>query len=1021
MSVQLIQQYHTKVERIIRYGGSRNESALRQPFLELLAHYARRRDLEMIAELDYRTQYGTLVYPDGTLKDALRQDWGYWESKDAQDDLEAEIKAKFAKGYPKNNILFEDTQAAILYQSGEEVGRASLRDAEALDGLLRRFVNYETQELRDFREAVEGFAQEVPELALELRAIIEQQMKGNHRFKRAATAFLTLCQEAINPSVEMADVREMIIQHLLTQDIFVTVFDESQFHQENNIALKLGEVVSLFYRGATRRKIHHRILPYYTAIHARASQIHNHHEKQKFLKVLYEHFYKAYNPKAADRLGIVYTPNEIVRFMIEAADYLCFKHFCKTLGDKGVEILDPATGTGTFITELIEYLPESQLAYKYQHEIHCNEVAILPYYIANLNIEYTYQQKMGEYVEFENIVFVDTLDNMGFAYQGKQLDLFGLVDENAERIKRQNEREVSVIIGNPPYNANQKNENENNKNRAYPEIDKRIKATYVKHSTAQKTKVYDMYARFFRWASDCLHKNGIIAFITNNSFIDTRTFDGFRKCLENEFDYAYIVNLGGNIRKLSGKDGIFLNEEHTIFGVSAAIGIAIIFLVRKDKPQKLPSRINYIHPCDIRATRNEKIAYLTSHRLDEIPFEHVTPDKNHNWINLTNNDWDELLPVASKETKYAKKKAGHDAIFKLFSLGVVTNRDEWVYDLNTELLSQKIKFFIEVYNREVDKHFGKIEASKVKDVIDYSIKWTRAVKRDLAKGKKYHYQEGHIRCGLYRPFVKRYLYFAQELNEMQNRQPDIFKGNNLVICFTDSSSEKPFLVLVSNIVPDLHLTGAGCGAQCLPLYRYDDDGNRIENITDWGLAQFRTHYADEKIGKEDLFHYVYAVLHHPAYREKYELNLKRELPRVPFYEDFWQWATWGEQLMTLHLNYESITPYPLIRHDISPEQTRKAYKARLKADKKKNRILLDTYTTLSDVPPVAWEYKLGNRSALEWILDRYKERKPRDPTIREKFNSYRFSDYKEQVIDLLLRVTTVSVETMRIVEAMEEV
>lgn len=414
-----------------------------------------------------------------TLKDALRQDWGYWESKDAQDDLEAEIKAKFAKGYPKNNMLFEDTQAAVLYQSGEEVGRASLRDAEALDGLLRRFVNYETQELRNFREAVEGFAQEVPELALELRAIIEQQMKGNHRFKRIATAFLMFCQEAINPSVEMADVREMIIQHLLTQDIFVTVFDESQFHQENNIALKLGEVVSLFYRGATRRKIHHRILPYYTAIHARASQIHNHHEKQKFLKVLYEHFYKAYNPKAADRLGIVYTPNEIVRFMIEAADYLCFKHFGKTLGDKGVEILAPATGTGTFITELIEYLPESQLAYKYQDEIHRNEVAILPYYIANLNIEYTYQQKMGEYVEFENIVFVDTLDNMGFAYQGKQLDLFGLADENAERIKRQNEREVSVIIGNPPYNANQKNENENNKNRAYPEIDKRIKATYV--------------------------------------------------------------------------------------------------------------------------------------------------------------------------------------------------------------------------------------------------------------------------------------------------------------------------------------------------------------------------------------------------------------------------------------------------------------------------------------------------------------------------------------------------------------
>jgi len=228
----------------------------------------------------------------------------------------------------------------------------------------------------------------------------------------------------------------------------------------------------------------------------------------------------------------------------------------------------------------------------------------------------------------------------------------------------------------------------------------------------------------------------------------------------------------------------------------------------------------------------------------------------------------------------------------------------------------------------------------------------------------------------------------------------------------------PMFALGINVVPDLLPQG---GSQCLPLYRYDDDGNRIENITDWGLRQFGTHYGDEKIGKEDIFHYVYAVLHYPAYREKYELNLKQEFPRMPFYEDFWQWATWGSQLMRLHLNYESATLYALTRHDIEPEQTRKAYKARLKADKKKNRILLDTYTTLSDVPPVAWEYKLGNRSALEWILNRYKERKPRDPTIREKFNHYRFRDYKEQVIDLLLRVTTVSVQTMRIVKAMEDI
>jgi len=492
MSIQLINQYHNQVAKIIRYGGSRKESSVRKPFQDLLEHYARQRNLEMIAELDYRTRKGHVVYPDGTLKDALRQDWGYWESKDDQDDLDAEIQNKFAKGYPCNNILFEDTQTAVLYQACELVGRVDFQNAAALDALLTKFVSYESREVREFREAIENFSRDIPDLGEDLRGLIRDQFDTNKKFQKATKDFLELCHEAINPSMELADVREMIVQHVLTEDIFITVFDEPQFHRENIIAHELGEVVGTFYKGQVRRQIDARIEGYTRAIKARAAQIYNHQEKQKFLKVLYENFYKAYNPKAADRLGIVYTPNEIVRFMIEATDHLCFKHFGKTLGDEGVEILDPATGTGTFITELIEYLPPHQLAHKYKHELHCNEVSILPYYIANLNIEYTYKQKMGSYAPFENILFVDTLDNMGFKTgYVRQLGLFGLTDANSERIERQNKRDISIIIGNPPYNANQKNENENNKNREYPAIDKRIKETYVKASTAQKTKLYD--------------------------------------------------------------------------------------------------------------------------------------------------------------------------------------------------------------------------------------------------------------------------------------------------------------------------------------------------------------------------------------------------------------------------------------------------------------------------------------------------------------------------------------------------
>jgi len=388
MSIQLIQKYYTELDKIKRYSGASNESSLRKPFQDLLEGYARSKNLVLVAEVELESKKGTRIRPDGVLKDALRQDWGFWESKDEKDDIEAEIKAKFNKGYPSFNILFEDTQTAVLYQGGEEVMRSAFSDAKGLDALISRFVGYEPKEVSEFHKAIELFSAEVGGLAEVLRTVISDQVISNQSFSDALNDFLELAKKAINPKIEMADAREMIIQHVLTEDIFMRVFDEAEFHRENVIARKLAEVAGTFYKGETKRNIHAKIAPYYETINARASQISDHHEKQKFLKALYESFYKAYNPKAADRLGIVYTPDEIVRFMIESADHLTFKHFGVTLGDKGVEILDPATGTGTFITELIEYLPPAQLEYKYDFELHCNEVSILPYYIANLNIEY---------------------------------------------------------------------------------------------------------------------------------------------------------------------------------------------------------------------------------------------------------------------------------------------------------------------------------------------------------------------------------------------------------------------------------------------------------------------------------------------------------------------------------------------------------------------------------------------------------------------------------------------------------
>jgi predicted helicase len=572
MSRLLVTQYQAEVEKIIRYGGSKKETTIRNAFERLLNHYCKPRNYLLIPELDFKTKFNTTVFPDGTVKDAIRLEHGWWESKDEYDILDEEIEKKFAKGYPDENILFEDSQTAVLIQHSREQLRVPMQDAEALDGLISTFVDYERPEVRDFRSAIVKFKEDIPYILRALRDIITQQEESNTQFRERRNTFLEVCRQSINPEIEIFDIHEMLIQHILTEDIFTNIFHESQFHRENNIARELSEIINTFFTGNTRRNTLKSIEHYYAVIRRHSENIANHHEKQKFLKAVYENFYKAYNPKAADRLGIVYTPNEIVRFMIESADYLTHKHFGKLLSDPGVEILDPCTGTGTYVTELIEYLPADKLEHKYKHEIHCNEVAILPYYIANLNIEFTYQQKMGKYEEFKNICLVDTLDHC--TPEGHQFDLFAMSVQNTARIQQQNDRTISVIIGNPPYNAHQENFNQRNPNRLYKGINNAIKETYIKEGTAQnQIVVYDMYTRFFRWASDRLGKNGIIAFITNRSFIDAKAFDGFRKCIEREFDHIYIVDIGGDIRSGDTSGNVF----------DIKLGVAVMFLVRKRK------------------------------------------------------------------------------------------------------------------------------------------------------------------------------------------------------------------------------------------------------------------------------------------------------------------------------------------------------------------------------------------------------------------------------------------------------
>ena len=1020
-----IERYHADLQRFVEFGGSDNEQSIRRAFAVCLDSYCsdHREKLALVDELNA----GSLNRPDGTVKDSLRMARGYWEAKDTHDDLDAEIQAKFNRGYPRDNIVFEDSQTAVLFQNGAVAMRVDMSRPRDLHRLIRQFLDYDLPEIEEFRQARQQFKADLPAVLENLRAAVADAEAGNPDYQDAAAVFLALCRRSISPDVSDADVREMLLQHILTEDIFLNIFSNVQFHRENNVARQLDALTRTFFTGTVRVEAINRLRTYYGAIGRAAHDIADYAEKQQFLKAIYEDFYQAYNPAAADRLGVVYTPNEVVDFIIRGTDHLLQKHFGKTLADDNVRILDPATGTGTFITNLINHLPADRLEHKYLHEIYANEVAILPYYIANLNIEYTYQERTGRYLEFPNLSFVDTLDNMdwqgasgGAVQRQAAFNLGGLSEENWIRVQEQNEQTISVIIGNPPYNANQQNENDNNKNREYPEIDRRISETYIAASTAQKTKQYDMYKRFIRWASDRLADDGIIGFVSNSAFLNARQDDGFRQVVAEEFNELWAVDLKGNARTSGERRR---KEGGNVFDDKIRVGVAIYFLVRRKGVQGFKVFYNAV---DDYAKAFDKVAYINGKAIDAFEFSEIAPDSKFNWLDQSDSDFEQLMPLANRETKLAKTVTDERAVFMLYSMGVVTNRDEWVYDFDPDLLGSKVRGFINEYEESRAKHGGK----NVDDnVLGTSIKWTRDLKRQLRLNVPNVFERTYVRQTIFRPFVGKHLYFNQNLNEMQYQLPEVFPNGdaneNKVICFCVNG--KGFYVMAADKVFDLHFTG---DTQCLPLYRYTPDGERVSNITEWGLRRINEHYRREwgehfdgrypdGITAEDIFAYTYAVLHDPVYRHDYRVDLLREFPRLPLYHDFDLWARMGRELLDLHLGFETAEPYPLERVEAGPSTgSGRAVKVLLRADKERGEIRLDEQTTLAGVPENAWRYQLGSRSALEWVLDQYKERKPRDPTIRERFNTYRFADYKEQVIDLLRRVCTVSVKTMEVVDAM---
>ena len=953
---------------------------------------------------------GRSIRIDGALLDDFHLAHGYWEAKDSDDDLDVEIRKKLAAGYPQDNILFQAPQRMVVIQQGQRVWDSPIAEPDLLIEGLRAFFTYQPPAYAGWQQAVEEFKTVVPALAESLLTLIAGERQNNRAFREAFARFAALCQDAINPNISDEAVEEMLIQHLLTERIFRRVFDNPDFTRRNVIANEIEQVVDvLTAQSLSRRSFFQPLDRFYRAVETTAATITDFSEKQSFLNTVYENFFQGFSVKVADTHGIVYTPQPIVEFMVRSVEAILNQEFGRSLADAGVHVLDPFVGTGNFILRVMRHLQElgklSSLRHKYKEELHCNEVMLLPYYIAALNIEHEYHELTGQYMPFEGICLVDTFE----LAEDTQLSLF--VQENTQRVENQKDQDITVIIGNPPYNVGQINENDNNKNRTYATMDKRVRETYSQDSNAtNKNALSDPYVKAIRWAADRIGEEGIVAFVTNHSFIDALAFDGMRKHLADDFDAIYILDLGGNARK-----GLAVSDSN-VFGIR--VGVSINLFVKTTG--STDTRLCYYRTDDL-WDKKRKFNFLQERtHVGTIEWQTIQPDRRYTWLTEgLHAEFETFLPMGTKEAKAMKGEAV-DVIFHIFSNGVKTNRDAWAYNFNRNALSENMSQMVKTYNAEVDRwKRQENQETNVDDFVIYDdekISWSHTLKLNLKRGAIATFSSEKVRTSLYRPFTKSNLYFDRMMNECVYLFPSIFptaetEEENLVI-WLKVGAAWPMFALAVNKIPNLLPQG---GSQCFPFYTYDGS-NRRENITDWALAQFRRQYQDDSISKWDIFHYVYGLLHHPQYRERYQANLKRDLPHIPLApqsSDFWAFATAGARLADIHVNYEQMPAYPLTMVE-TPGQLPNWRVEKMRLSKDKQSVRYNDFLTLEGIPAQAFDYRLGNRSALEWVLDQYRVKVDKRSGIVNDPNR----ENDQYIIDLLQKVISVSVETVEIVEGL---
>lgn len=991
--------------------------------------------------------------------------WTVLNALRAHDDrFNAEVnKIELSRKKPKN-IIFGGVGASRKDDNQHSDGDSSPRDKSAAEQLATQLaMSFNDLQNVFYAKLVtkvgtkrywELWAKDIAQIAEQHIDRIKTLIADNDKHRRAFDQLMRGLRRNINPGLSEQDAIEMLSQHIISRPVFEALFENYQFAASNPISRSMQKMLDLLDDETRTEEENQKLQKFYDYVRTTVGDIREAEARQRIIVELYDKFFKVASPKTVDKLGIVYTPVEVVDFIIRSVGYILHKEFGRTLSDENVHILDPFTGTGTFITRLLQsgLISREALERKYSREIHANEIVLMAYYIASVNIENVFHDLMGpdaEYISFGGICLTDTFQ-LGEDLENDNESRAALEEvfpQNSQRVKKQRKKPITVIVGNPPYSIGQKSANDNAQNESYPTLESRIEHTYVAQSEAALNKsAYDSYIKAFRWASDRLDKKegGVIGFVTNGAWLDANGLDGMRKCLEREFSAIYVFNLRGNCRT-SGE--IRRKEAGNVFGLGSRTPIAITILVKKPKASDEAARI-YYHDIGDYLSREEKLNIIRNMGDIGNPLMQwvaITPNEHGDWLNKRSELFKLYTPL-EPEKKFGK---GSKSFFNVNGPAVASGRDSWVYNFSKQSVEKNISAMIDFYNQQQQAYQKAVKSNpdlSVEDFIDTDptkISWTVNLKKDIER-KITHTYKDDIRYSMYRPFSKHLLYYDKPLIERIGISPKLFptpNHRNLVICVSGIGSNKDFSSIITENIPDYQLQ---FNCQYFPLYWYDDstadiadlfsaqqsDADRYvrrDGVTDWILSTARKQYGS-LVTKEDIFYYVYGILHAPDYRTTFTADLKKSLPRLPLVEspdDFWAFSRAGRSLAELHLGYEHVEPYAGCHTVNSTTSDDDAINYRVdkmrfgKLDSKtadKRIIHYNAGITIENIPLEAYDYVVNGKSAIEWVMERYAVKTDPASQIENNPNDWcREHDDPKYIYNLLLRIITVSLETMKIV------